>query len=257
MKLGVTKIFCAVFIAFLIVALGSIARTQKPQGCNEPPWFNPGKNCKFKVKPYHYQAAGGIYINREQRRCKEVILICGTMMVRESVVNKDPGCGGAFWPDPKDGDEVCCEEFQKAVQSKQPCDPSKDADCDGLPNDTDPDPLSPRDPDADSKCKQLDYEVYVAYLKAGANENTAQGARRAANDDCNKRRANKRCGIPTPDPPNDPAIYFPDPDRDDKCKQLAFDVYQAYRKAGANPDTALGASETAKYDCLRRRASKM
>ena len=177
-----------------------MGQTQKQQGCPDgrgggnPPWFNPGKNCKFKVMPYHYDAAGGIYINQEQRRCKEVILICGTMMVRESVVNKDPGCGGPFWPDSKDGDEVCCEEFQKAIQSKQPCDPSKDADCDGIPNEDDSNPFKAdplTDPATDHKCAQLGQDVYEAYLKAGANTDTATYAAEIAREECRKSRASK------------------------------------------------------------------
>ena len=264
MKLGVTKIFCVVFVAFLFVALGSTARTQKPQGCNDPPWFHPGENCKSKVKPYHYDAAGGIYINSEQRRCKEVILVCGTMMVRESVVARDPGCGGPFWPDPKDGDEVCCEEFQKAVETKQPCDPSKDADCDGYPNETDPHPFkvdAPPDPDGDRKCYQLQLDVYNAYLKAGADKlGTATPMSRNAEYDCIMRKAKQRCPAITWEPPNDyhgPVKYPQDPDPDHKCAQLGQDVYEAYLKAGANTDTATYAAEIAREQCRKNRASKM
>ncbi len=266
MKFGETKSYWAVFVVFLILVCSSLGQTQKQQDCpngrngGNPPWFNPGKNCKFKVMPYHYEAAGGIYINREQRRCKEVILVCGTMMVRESVVARDPGCGGAFWPDPKDGDEVCCEAFQKAVESKQPCDPSKDADCDGILNENDSNPFKadPPDPDADNKCKQLHFDVYTAYRKAGANGDTATDAGHAAQRDCIKRRTDKLCGIPEPEPPAEETPKFPkDPDTDNKCKQLGQEIYEAYLSAGANRDTALHGGEIARHDCIRRRGSKL
>jgi len=269
MKFGGTKNYWAVIVVFLILLWSSIGQTQKQPDCpngrggGNPSWFNPGKNCNRKEKPYHYDAAGGIYINQEQRRCKEVILICGTMMVRESVVNKDPGCGGAFWPDSKDGDEVCCEEFQKAVQSKQPCDPSKDADCDGVLNENDSNPFKadPPDPDADHKCYQLELDVYNAYLTAGADKlGTALPASRNARYDCLKRIEKEKCPTIAWEPHNDyhgPVKYPQDPDPDHKCAQLGQDVYQAYLKAGAKDDTASNAGGTAREECRKSRASKL
>src|SRR6266480_7431102 len=111
MKFGETKSYWAVFVVFLILVCSSIGQTQKQQDCRNgrgggnPSWFNPGKNCNYKQKPYHYYERS-IYLNQEQRGCKEVLLVCGTVIVRDSVVARDPGCGEAFWPDPKDGDEV-------------------------------------------------------------------------------------------------------------------------------------------------------
>src|SRR6266705_3236811 len=95
-----TKIFCAALIVFLLVAWASTGRTQKQPDCGNapghgnPPWFNPGKNCNYKKKPYHYYERD-VYLNREQRGCKEVLMVCGTEIVRKSVVARDPGCGGA------------------------------------------------------------------------------------------------------------------------------------------------------------------
>jgi hypothetical protein len=253
MKLGVTKIFCAVFIAFLIVALGSTAQTQKPQGCNDPPWFGPGpeNKCNNKQKTYiHTGAVAWPKSTRNETDCFLYIHICSFHLNRKTIVPLGTHC-----PVAKDfaAPTICCDEFDKAVKTKQPCDPMQDADCDGLPNDTDPDPLGPRDPDTDHKCAQLGADVNNAYRKAGANSDTALGAGQAAREDCYKRRHDKKCGIPPPEVPDEPEPKFPEPE---KCKQLFWDVYNAYLTAGANIYTATAAGQAAKYDCWRR-ASKM
>jgi hypothetical protein len=269
MKFGGTKSFWAVFVVFLILVWSSMGQTQKQQDCpngrggGNPSWFNPGKNCNYKQKPYHYYERD-IYLNQEQRGCNEVILVCGTMIVRDSVVARDPGCGGAFWPDPKDGDEVCCEEFQKAVKSKQPCDPSKDADCDGIANEDDSNPFKAdplTDAATDRKCAQLGQDVYNAYLTAGADKlGTALPLSRNARYDCMMRIAKEKCPTIAWEPPNDyhgPAKYPQDPDPDHKCAQLGQAVYEAYLKAGANTDTATYAAEIAREYCRKSRASKL
>jgi hypothetical protein len=43
----------------------------------------------------------------------------------------------------EDGPEVCCDDWRQARQTKKPCDVSKDADCDGIKNTEDRDPLRP------------------------------------------------------------------------------------------------------------------
>src|SRR6266480_4459421 len=75
MKFGETKSYWAVFVVFLILVCSSIGQTQKQQDCRNgrgggnPSWFNPGKNCNYKQKPYHYYERS-IYLNQEQRGCK-------------------------------------------------------------------------------------------------------------------------------------------------------------------------------------------
>ncbi|MFN2531928.1 MAG: hypothetical protein ABR555_11575 [Pyrinomonadaceae bacterium] len=262
MKFRIPKVSCGLLLVFLIAALGSTAEIQKQPDCGKnTPWFNPGKNCLFKPKPYHYYARN-IYIDREQRGCEEVLLVCNAKFVRQSTVARDPGCPEAFWPDPKDGDEVCCEEFEKAVKSKQPCDPSKDADCDGIPNENDSDPFRTSEPansPSQLKCYQLQLDVEKAYLTAGADKSAVPMSRNARYD-CLMRIEKEKCPSIPWEPPNDyhgPVKYPKDPDPDHKCAQLGQDVYQAYLKAGAKDDTATYAGEAAKEYCRKQRASKL
>ncbi|MDQ2975712.1 MAG: hypothetical protein M3R69_09920 [Acidobacteriota bacterium] len=253
MKLGGTKAFCAVFIAFLIVALGSTAQTQKPQGCNDPPWSDPGGKCNLKQKAFINTASVG-WPARKNRDCFLWIQLpaCNFFLSRKTTVPLATKC-----PEAKDfaHPTFCCDEFKKAVKTKQPCDPMQDADCDGLPNDTDPDPLGPRDPDADHKCATLASDVYDAYLKAGASNASAFAASVADRDDCVKRRTDKNCGITDPPQTSFVPTFYQDPDS--KCTQLGQVIYMIYLKAGANSETAIGAGQAALSDCLRRRASKM
>jgi hypothetical protein len=250
MKLGVIKILCAVFITFLIVALGSTARTQKPQGCNDPPWFNTEGKCNLKQHTYIF--AGGVgWPKRNEKDCSLYIQVCSLHLNRKTIVP----LLGSKCPDGKDLTQptICCDEFDKAVKSKQPCDPMQDADCDRIPNDTDPDPLGARDPDTDHKCAQLDEDVNNAYRKAGAKTITGLAAGESAREDCTRRRHNKKCGIPTPDPPLGPPAWTRPPDKDDKCEQLSSDIHEVYLKNGASDRTAMYAAMAAREDCVKRR----
>ena len=102
-----------------------------------PPWLD--MNCESNVRPYHYYQRDNRYkLPPDQVRCLEKLDICGTWFVREKIVDTKPGCDkNAFWKRPENLSDVCCEEFKKALESKQPCDPKEDLDCDGIPNDKD------------------------------------------------------------------------------------------------------------------------
>jgi len=253
-KLG--GIVGAAFIAFLIIAFGSTAQVQKPSDCGDPPWFGAGGKCAFKQKT----SISSHTVNWPKRTpaetdCYLTILVCNFKLQRDT---KNPL--GTQCPTGKDFSQptFCCDEFNEAVKTKKPCDPMKDADCDGLPNDTDPDPLAPQDPESDAKCKQLGADVYRLYLTAGASETTSVRAGAGAREDCITRKKAKMCGNPVEDewPPSDPT--FPkDPDTDNKCKQLGSGVQNAYLTAGANQNTATYAGTIARQDCLKRRAGKM
>ncbi len=131
MKLGVTKIFCGVVIAFLIVALGSTAQTPKPQGCNDPPWFNTEGKCNLKQRTFIF--AGGVgWPKRNEKDCYLYIHVCSFRLNRKTIVP----LVGTKCPEPDDFAQptFCCDEFNKAVKTKKPCDPMRDVDCDGLPN---------------------------------------------------------------------------------------------------------------------------
>ena len=151
MKFGVTKVFCAVIIAFLFVVLGSTAQTQKQADCGKapghgnPPWFDTEGKCNLKQRTLAYERT---YVstnsvgwpNRNNRDCYFRLDVCILHLSRKTIVPLGTKC-----PEAKDFAQptICCDEFNKAVKSKQPCDPMEDADCDGIPNDKDDDPLKP------------------------------------------------------------------------------------------------------------------
>jgi hypothetical protein len=246
----------AALIAFLIIALGSKAQLRMYSECDSLPWGVPIGKCAFKQKT----TISSHTVNWPKRTppetdCYLTILVCNFKLQRDT---KNPL--GTQCPTAKDFSQptFCCDEFDKAVKTKFPCDPMKDADCDGLPNDTDPDPLGARPVDLDDKCKQLGYHIFQFYLTAGANADNAAAASGRFEEDCRARRKDKMCGIPeSPSwPPEDPK--FPkNPDPDNKCKQLGSNVHDEYLTAGANENTATYAGTIARQDCQKRRAGKM
>ena len=143
MKLGGTKTICAVFIAFLIVALGSTAQTQKQSDCGNapghgnPPWFDTGGKCLSKQRTYVYVNGNPTSSSDPTRDCHVYIKVCSLELNRRFRAKECPESKDFAQP------TFCCDEFDKAVKSKQPCDPMQDADCDGIPNDKDDNPLKP------------------------------------------------------------------------------------------------------------------
>jgi hypothetical protein len=251
----------AIVISFLI-GLGSIAQTQKPAGCGDnanSPWSKPAANCRLKQKPFHYYQSVG-FVSKEEVRCKEVLEVCGARSVREQDLPRSQGCGKAFWPEPTPADEVCCDTFKEAVKSKRPCDPTDDADCDGIPNENDSDPFKQScDPclsaPADDACNQLGENVSTAYKEAGSSETTAHAAGQRAIKDC----AAKKCEAKkNPKPAGAPIARVtcnPGPEGS-VCCELEIKVSKAYLAAGASVETALDAGNFALLECRKKNTKK-
>lgn len=107
-----------------------------------PRWLDPNAcrtptktNCKSTGR------AVGRSFNVNMVVCEWTYRACGTVWTRstgpvESHPNVCPPCELPF-------PEVCCERWHEAERTKIPCDPSRDADCDGAPNDLDDEPFTP------------------------------------------------------------------------------------------------------------------
>jgi len=124
----------------------------KPGGAALPPWLaNP--ECKKHTTSIYYT---GIITDMSAgvASCSRRILVCSDSIRTDKVYNYKRG-EKCPWSDSttiayrEDGGAVCCDEWHKAKQSKTPCDPLADADCDGIPNDDDADTLSAAKPATD------------------------------------------------------------------------------------------------------------
>ena len=148
MIFGGTKIFGTILVGFLALAGGGSAQSQKQHDCRKgagggnPPWFNPGGKCNNRQRTFIFAGTVG-WPERNETHCYLYIHICSLVVKRNTIQPLGTTCPAA-----KDFAQptVCCDEFNKAVQSKQPCDPMQDVDCDGVPNDQDDDPLKPGRP---------------------------------------------------------------------------------------------------------------
>jgi len=118
---------------------------ERPAG--GPPWqANPG--CELQTTSIYYT---GILTSMTtgEASCSRQILVCGDLIRTDKTYNTTQGekCPwgegrGTSIAYREDGGTVCCDEWVKAKQSKSPCDPLADADCDGIPNDDDVDTLT-------------------------------------------------------------------------------------------------------------------
>ena len=122
------------------------------------PWLD-SANCTNKQRPYVF-ADGSIVTGSKakQVRCRLVINVCGMSLVRQKII--DAGSGESCF-DAKSVSRplVCCGAWKSGIGSKD-CDPLKDADCDGIPNDQDDDPLAPN---SNQPCKVTAAQVNQAF----------------------------------------------------------------------------------------------
>ena len=116
-------------------------------GAGVAPWTPPRGDCTPQTPSIYYT---GILLDMTtgEATCSRQILVCGDSVRTDKRYNFNRGerCpwGGnrAAIASREDGMPVCCDEWEKAKLSKSPCDPLADADCDGIPNDDDPETLN-------------------------------------------------------------------------------------------------------------------
>jgi hypothetical protein len=109
---------------------------------SNPPWFYTGGSCNNKQRAYIFAGGYGLP-NHSKTLCFLYIHICSLKLRRNT--EEAPGfiCRAASsLAQPT----FCCDEFHKTGKDKinKLCDPMKDADCDGTPNEQDEDPLNPK-----------------------------------------------------------------------------------------------------------------
>ena len=117
------------------------------QGSGTAPWTPPRPGCEPRTSSIYY-TGNLISMTTGEASCSRQILVCGDMIRTDKRYNTTQGEKCPFVEGERtaiayrvDGGEVCCDEWEKAKQSKSPCDPLADADCDGIPNDDDEDTL--------------------------------------------------------------------------------------------------------------------
>ena len=100
-----------------------------------PPWFDV-KNCKNNDR-----AEKCFWTGVAPQSCNITVCVCGYSIDKIF----DEVCTDGLWDSlvPKEGLHICCDKFKEGQRTHQPCDPTKDFDCDGVPNDKDRYPFDP------------------------------------------------------------------------------------------------------------------
>lgn len=121
----------------------------------KPPWDEITEDCKNKGK-IHIGPSGGSRSRYNTKgtpqgllphgyvTCTLFFYVCGDPFFKGHVINVNAGERCPEWNVPYR--EVCCDQWKAIKQQKDPkplCDPMKDSDCDGTPNDHDDTPAGP------------------------------------------------------------------------------------------------------------------
>jgi hypothetical protein len=116
------------------------------QAAGPVPWLQPPASCKPQTTTIY---VSGIILDLTsgEASCSRQIVVCGDEMRSDRKYNykqggKCPWAEGTTITQRMDGGAVCCDEWKSAKLAKTPCDPLADADCDGIPNDDDVEPMT-------------------------------------------------------------------------------------------------------------------
>ncbi len=119
----------------------------------QPPWFGPSSQCETVATTatswgvaYAYDAKGKSVGSLPEGKvtCGLNFEICGDYFFKQKVIETGrETCPESLHFSSVPPTYVCCAEWNNAKQSRNPCDPLLDADCDGVPNDVDDRPLDP------------------------------------------------------------------------------------------------------------------
>jgi hypothetical protein len=108
------------------------ADDEKPECPPATSWFDDSAPCKERRALW-----------AAVRKNEVVVTICGYEVFRHAASYPDKLWVQAYRESVaaairgSTGSTICCDRFREAVKSGRPCDPSKDLDCDGIPNQTD------------------------------------------------------------------------------------------------------------------------
>jgi hypothetical protein len=117
-----------------------------------PPWFVADSSCQMtetsaqsRGDPHSFDSAGkstGL-LPSGQTTCVLEIQLCADMIVKSKLINTSAGekCPESLHFSYAPRTKVCCAKWNVAKQTKSPCDPMTDMDCDGALNTVDTWPL--------------------------------------------------------------------------------------------------------------------
>jgi len=134
----------------LLLWVSAIAWAGPPGGAataHDGPWFNT-KNCKNLEKSW--ATSSGAYSRDDSTKitCDLQIHICGDVVERSQDVDKSQGCPASLKYKSVPVRVVCCDKWRNGQTAGSQCNGMVDADCDGIPNQDDDEPLTPSQPKA-------------------------------------------------------------------------------------------------------------
>ena len=152
--LTLTMITALTLFGCSLFGLGEEAGTSTDSGNQSPPpWLaaDPATcqltetSAQSRGDPHSYDSAGNStgLLPQGQVTCVLEIQACADMIVKQKVVNTSAGekCPVYLHYSYAPTTQVCCAAWNEAKESKSPCDPLEDMDCDGVANDLDQYPL--------------------------------------------------------------------------------------------------------------------
>ena len=140
----------AVVIILVIVLAGAAVAQDKNPICQNAippsaPFDDDTANCKYRGKIHMGPSGGSPYQYDEKGSSKDLFpsgsgyitctfnyYVCGDHFFKGKVINVNAGEKCPEWN--VEYREICCDKWEEAKRTKQPCDVMLDADCDGMPN---------------------------------------------------------------------------------------------------------------------------
>lgn len=115
-----------------------------------PPWFVPDAACQMtetsvlsEGSPRAYDRKGNPteLLPEGKVTCVLDIQICGDTIFKQHVIEGSENCPESLHFSYASPTQVCCAKWDEAKLTGSPCNPLRDADCDGVANDADAYPL--------------------------------------------------------------------------------------------------------------------
>lgn len=112
---------------------------------SDGPWFNT-RNCKQLKKSYATSSGAHSRDDPGKITCDLKIFICGDVIERSQDVDKSQGCPASLNYKTVPVRVVCCDKWRNAQRPESQCNGMVDADCDGIANQDDEEPITPSPP---------------------------------------------------------------------------------------------------------------
>ena len=115
-----------------------------------PSWFAPDAACQMtetsvlsEGSQWAFDRKGNMteLLPDGKATCVLEIQVCGDTIFKQQVVESSESCPESLHFSYAPPTQVCCAKWDEAKQTGSPCNPLKDADCDGVENDADVYPL--------------------------------------------------------------------------------------------------------------------